>query len=92
VTTTTPAPTDTVVSASPWTTAPVAVIGAGPIGLAAAAHLLERGLEPIVLERGDRAGSAVASWGHVRLFSRWSELVDPAARRLLSRLGWVDEL
>jgi cation diffusion facilitator CzcD-associated flavoprotein CzcO len=90
VTTTTPAPTDTAASASPWTAAPVAVIGAGPIGLAAAAHLLERGLEPIVLERGDRAGSAVASWGHVRLFSRWSELIDPAARRLLSGQDWVE--
>ena len=31
---------------------PVVVIGAGPLGLAAAAHLLERGLEPLVLESG----------------------------------------
>ncbi len=31
---------------------PVVVIGAGPEGLAAAAHLLERGLEPLVLEAG----------------------------------------
>ena len=31
---------------------PIAVVGAGPIGLAAAAHLLERGLEPLVLEAG----------------------------------------
>ena len=69
---------------------PVAVIGAGPIGLAAAAHLLERGLEPVVLEQGDRAGASVRSWGHVRLFSRWSELVDPAARRLLAPLGWSE--
>ncbi len=69
---------------------PTIVIGAGPIGLAAAAHLLERGLDPLVLERGDRAGAAVRTWGHVRLFSRWSELVDPAARRLLERIGWVE--
>ncbi|MGO4604247.1 NAD(P)-binding domain-containing protein [Terrabacter sp. 2YAF2] len=69
---------------------PTVVIGAGPIGLAAAAHLLEQGLEPLVLERGDRAGAAVSDWGHVRLFSRWSELVDPAARRLLKRTGWVE--
>jgi hypothetical protein len=69
---------------------PTVVIGAGPIGLAAAAHALERGLEPIILERGDHAGASVASWGHVRLFSRWSELVDPAARRLLSRRGWAE--
>ena len=32
----------------------VAIIGAGPVGLAAAAHVLERGLRPIVLEAGER--------------------------------------
>lgn len=67
---------------------PVVVIGAGPQGLAAAAHLLERGLEPLVLESGDGPASAVAEWGHVRLFSQWSELVDPASRRLLEPTGW----
>ena len=39
---------------------PVVVIGAGPQGLAAAAHLLERGLEPLVLESGATAAPAVA--------------------------------
>ncbi|TDO89558.1 NAD(P)-binding domain-containing protein [Enemella evansiae] len=68
---------------------PVVVIGAGPQGLAAAAHLLERGLKPLVLESGDGPASAVAEWGHVRLFSQWSELVDPAARRLLESSGWT---
>lgn len=68
---------------------PVVVIGAGPVGLAAAAHLLERGLEPLVLEAGERAGAAVASWGHVRLFSPWRYDVDAAARRLLEPTGWV---
>lgn len=48
---------------------PVVVIGAGPVGLAAAAHLRERGLEPLVLEAGDRVGAAVAEWGHVSLLS-----------------------
>ena len=66
---------------------PVVVIGAGPQGLAAAAHLLERGLEPLVLEAGDGPASAVAEWGHVRLFSRWPELVDKAAARLLEPPG-----
>src|SRR5699024_11427379 len=38
---------------------------------------------------GDGPASAVAEWGHVRLFSQWSELTDPAARRLLEPTGWV---
>ena len=68
---------------------PVVVIGAGPQGLAAAAHLLERGLEPLVLEAGDGPASAVSEWGHVRLFSPWPELVDKAAARLLEPAGWT---
>ncbi|SEL93009.1 NAD(P)-binding domain-containing protein [Rhodococcus maanshanensis] len=68
---------------------PVVVVGAGPIGLAAASELRERGLAPLVFERGATAGSAVAEWNHVRLFSQWSELVDPAARRLLEQAGWT---
>ncbi|AXB41609.1 FAD-dependent oxidoreductase [Amycolatopsis albispora] len=67
---------------------PVVVVGAGPVGLAAAAELLERGLEPLVFERGAQAGAAVALWHHVRLFSPWSELVAPAAGRLLEPTGW----
>lgn len=67
---------------------PVVVIGAGPIGLAAAAQLRERGLTPLVFERGAVAGAAIAEWNHVRLFSRWSELVDPAARLLLEQTEW----
>ncbi|WP_166347208.1 FAD-dependent oxidoreductase [Phytoactinopolyspora limicola] len=67
---------------------PVVVVGAGPIGLAAAAHLLERGIEPLVLESGDHAGDAVTAWNHVRLFSRWSELIDQAAARLLGPTSW----
>jgi thioredoxin reductase len=68
---------------------PVVVVGAGPEGLAAAAHLLERGLEPLVLEAGDGPASAVREWGHVRLFSPWPELVDKAAARLLEPSGWA---
>lgn len=67
---------------------PVVVIGAGPQGLAAAAHLLERGLEPVVLESGSGPGAAVWEWGHVRLFSEWPELIDQAAARLLAPTGW----
>ncbi|MFD1716116.1 NAD(P)-binding domain-containing protein [Amnibacterium flavum] len=68
---------------------PVVVIGAGPQGLAAAAHLVERGIEPLVLEKGATAGAAVTDWSHVRLFSEWPELVDAAAARLLQPTGWT---
>ncbi|MFP5078697.1 NAD(P)-binding domain-containing protein, partial [Rhizobium sp. YIM 134829] len=68
---------------------PVVVIGAGPLGLAAAAHLLERGLTPLVLESGSGPGAAVEQWAHVRTFSPWPELVDPAAARLLASTGWT---
>ncbi len=67
---------------------PVVVVGAGPVGLAAAANLVERGITPLVLEAGSEAGAAVAQWHHVRLFSAWTELVDPAAARLLEPTGW----
>ena len=68
---------------------PVVVIGAGPVGLAAAARLRERGLEPLVLERGDAVASNVVNWSHVRVFSPWSFNIDDAARRLLERRGWA---
>jgi cation diffusion facilitator CzcD-associated flavoprotein CzcO len=61
------------------TTSPVVVVGAGPVGLAAAAHLVKEGLEPLVLEAGDTVGASVASWGHVRLFSPWHSNIDAAA-------------
>ncbi|WP_441243678.1 NAD(P)-binding domain-containing protein [Tardiphaga sp. 768_D3_N2_1] len=66
----------------------VAIIGAGPVGLAAASHILERGMTPIVLEAGPEVGHAVRQWGHVQLFSPWEYNVDPAARRLLEPTGW----
>jgi thioredoxin reductase len=67
---------------------PVAVIGAGPVGLAAAAHLIERGETPLVLESGAAVGASVLTWGHVQLFSPWRYVVDAAAERLLSAAGW----
>jgi hypothetical protein len=68
---------------------PVAVIGAGPVGLAAAAHLLDHGLEPVVFEAGSRVGASVREWGHVRVFSPWELDLDPVARRLLVESGWT---
>ena len=67
---------------------PIVVIGAGPAGLAAAAHLIDRGLEPLVLETGPSAGTAVREWHHVRLFSPWGELIDARAEKLLAPTGW----
>ena len=66
----------------------VAIIGAGPVGLAAAAHVLERGMSPVVLEAGSEAGHAVRQWQHVQLFSPWEYNVDKAAARLLAPTGW----
>ncbi len=66
----------------------VAILGAGPVGLAAAAHVLERGMEPVVLEAGPDAGHAVRQWGHVRMFSPWEYNIDKAAERLLAAAGW----
>ena len=68
---------------------PVVVVGAGPAGLAAAAQAHGRGVPTVVLEAGDGAGAAVLEWGHVRLFSPWSELVDPVAEKLLTESGWT---
>lgn len=68
---------------------PVVVIGAGPVGLAAAAHLSERGIPFTVIEAGDGPAAAIRQWGHVRLFSPWRFDVDPAAARLLAEAGWA---
>lgn len=66
----------------------VAIIGAGPVGLAAAAHVLERGMVPVVLEAGPEAAHAVRQWQHVQLFSPWAYNIDKAAARLLGPTGW----
>ena len=66
----------------------VAILGAGPVGLAAAAHVLERGLEPVVFEAGPTAGHAVRQWSHVQIFSPWDYNIDKAAERLLAETGW----
>jgi thioredoxin reductase len=67
---------------------PVVVVGAGPIGLVAAAHLVRRGETPLVLEAGAAVGASIRAWGHVRLFSPWKYLVDPTAREMLAAHGW----
>ncbi|WP_326640303.1 NAD(P)-binding domain-containing protein [Streptosporangium sp. NBC_01755] len=67
---------------------PIVVIGAGPVGLAAAAHLAERGLNFLILEAGQQVGASVAQWSHVRVFSPWRYNIDGAARQLLEADGW----
>ncbi|MEV2268797.1 FAD-dependent oxidoreductase [Nonomuraea africana] len=69
---------------------PVVVIGAGPVGLAAAAHLAERGQDFLVLEVGEQVAASVAQWGHVRVFSPWKFNMDAAAKRLLEADGWSE--
>lgn len=75
---------------------PVVVIGAGPVGLAAAAHLLARGETPLVLEASDQIAGSVRQWAHVRMFSPWRYTVDSASVALLAAHGWqhppADEL
>ena len=66
----------------------VAILGAGPVGLAAAAHVLERGMQPVVLEAGPQVGHAVRQWSHVPLFSPWEYAIDKASERLLTAAGW----
>ena len=60
------------------------------MGLAAAAHLAERGLEFLVLESGPSVAAAIDEWRHVKLFSPWRYDIDGAARRLLEDSGWIE--
>ncbi|GAB3257329.1 NAD(P)/FAD-dependent oxidoreductase [Chitinimonas naiadis] len=66
----------------------VAVLGAGPVGLAAAAHLLSRGITPTVFEASDEVGHSFQSVAHVPLFSPWRYNLDRASRSLLELSGW----
>jgi N-acetylglutamate synthase-like GNAT family acetyltransferase len=68
---------------------PVAVLGAGPVGLAAVAQLMERGLPFIALEAGRAVGANLSDYGHVQLFSPWQFDIDHAMARLLGPTGWT---
>lgn len=67
---------------------PVAVLGAGPVGLAAAAKLIERGMPFVILEAAPAVGAHLVDYGHVRLFSPWRYDIDPTMARLLETAGW----
>lgn len=67
---------------------PVIVIGAGAVGLAAAAHLIKRGEKPLIIEAGERVGESILKWAHVRMFSPWKYNIDSAAKELLETSDW----
>ncbi|MDT7953798.1 MAG: NAD(P)-binding domain-containing protein [Acetobacteraceae bacterium] len=67
---------------------PVAIIGGGPIGLAAAAHAIARDVPVKLYEAGATVGTNLRDWGHVRVFTPWELNVDAVARSLLERHGW----
>lgn len=73
---------------APLAELPVAVIGSGPVGLAAAAHLVTRGLPVKLYEAGNTVAAHVRAWGHVRLFSPWRFNTDAASTAILQRHGW----
>ncbi|AZO65534.1 MULTISPECIES: NAD(P)-binding domain-containing protein [unclassified Mesorhizobium] len=73
---------------APNSNLPVAIIGGGPVGLAAAAQLVSRGLPVRVYEAGSAVGSNLLDWGHVRVFTPWRYCVDAVARKLLESHGW----
>ncbi|WML49719.1 FAD-dependent oxidoreductase [Neobacillus sp. PS3-34] len=68
---------------------PVAIIGGGPVGLVAAAHLVKKGEKFVLFEAGDTIGSSMLKWGHVRMFSPWKYNVDKEAKELLTEAGWT---
>lgn len=69
---------------------PVAIIGAGPVGLAAAAHLARYNQPFILLESGAQVGENILTWGHVRVFSPWRYNIDKSASILLKKKGWKE--
>lgn len=82
-------PTKAEVSHEPKSKLPVAIIGAGPVGLAAAAHLVSREESFILLEAGQQAGANILTWEHVRLFSPWRYNMDKASLALLEKHDWT---
>jgi len=69
---------------------PIAIIGAGPIGLAAAAHLVEHKQAFILLEAGHEVAHNIRTWGHVTLFSPWRYNINKAAKALLDASDWEE--
>lgn len=68
---------------------PIIIIGAGPIGLATAAHLAKRRKSFLILEASQHIAASLHDWRHVKLFSPWRFNIDHAAKALLMENGWV---
>ncbi len=68
---------------------PIVIIGAGPIGLATAAHLVEQNQSFILLEAGNEIAHNIRTWGHVTLFSPWRYNINKAAKSLLEGSDWI---
>lgn len=66
---------------------PVAIIGGGPVGMAAAAQLALKGTDFVLFEASAELGANFLDYGHVRLFSSWRYNVDAAAKSLLEMHG-----
>lgn len=66
---------------------PVAIIGAGPVGLAAAAHLLKNNQKFILFEAEKSVGANILTWGHVKVFSPWEYNIDKISEELLVENG-----
>ena len=69
----------------------MAVIGAGPVGLAAALGALSRGFEVTVFEKG-QVGQALRMWGSTRFFTPVRMNISASMRRILGDMPGDDEL
>ena len=65
------------------TTARLAIVGAGPIGLEAALAAVDAGIPFTLYEAAAGVAGNVAAWAHVRLFTPWEMNVSERMRRHL---------
>ncbi|MDZ4724654.1 MAG: NAD(P)-binding domain-containing protein [Leptospira sp.] len=68
---------------------PTAIIGAGPVGMAAAAQLVHRNKSFIILEKGNDVGHHLSKWENVKMFSPWEYNIDKDAKDLLTEYNWI---
>ena len=67
---------------------PIIIIGAGPIGLAMAAHLTHHQQDYLVFEAGETVGTSLQQWSHIKMFSSWALNIDAIAKKLLKKNNW----